>query len=325
MTDSRLDNILLTIWKSFVILCAVACNVLFSIFRAFQASLPFPHPQHLIINVLFDHLSVVWQVSNIISAVFILFIDVADVETDLFAYILYFLRQVQVYSATLYNFFISIARFFAHFWSNSYFNLPHRSLGIAAMLITVVVASITNASIGLMCFEGKDHLIQFKCLSGKTVFIVTIFLIPVAFLNFAIILSYIVKKRRFFLRSVQRFFMPNLSNSVAPAPAPVEMLTISGAVDDHNPNPTSNSVPTELPDNVTFTTGLITMILTSVGAGIVLLISDALDLTSSKAKIGLVYSFLNTTFISIYWLLANSRLRSFTMNVFEDFLQRWFY
>ena len=84
-----------------ILLCVIICNIFFIIFRTLQNSLPFPHPQHLIINHLFSHLSITWQAANIFSAVFIMTELWFRLENPYFSIIHYYSRQLQIYLTTL--------------------------------------------------------------------------------------------------------------------------------------------------------------------------------------------------------------------------------
>ena len=147
---------LIICWKTFVVQCFIICNVCFFMYRSFVNHQPFPNSQHLIINVLFSHLSVVWQFSNLFSTIFILFVDVNLIEVDAFACLLYFMRTIQICCSGLYVVYISFARFFAHFWSDRYFALPHDSLGLASILTSIGISVLSSLVNGSKCYTGKS-------------------------------------------------------------------------------------------------------------------------------------------------------------------------
>lgn len=93
-------------------------------------------------------------------------------------------------------------------------------------------------------------------------------------------------------------------------------------VQDTPPQPGPDQ--TSSPHNVTFTTGLITLILVSFGAGITITIKVTGQLGYSTAAISRVYSLLSTTFISVYWVMANQELREFISRVFFRVVQSRF-
>ena len=97
-------------------------------------------------------------------------------------------------------------------------------------------------------------------------------------------------------------------------------MRIYTPVQDTPPHPEPDQ--TSSPHNVTFTTGLITLILVSFGAGITIKVTDQLGF--SAAGISRVYSFLITTFISVYWVMANQELREFISRVFYRVVQSRF-
>ena len=114
------------------------------------------------------------------------------------------------------------------------------------------------------------------------------------------------------MKAVRKLLIPKYFSSPV-APTVVEMEVV---VEDVQPE-------SHQPDNVTFTTGLVTMILATVGVSSIIKLSDELGLSFSETNIGLVYSLLITTFISIYWLIANSELREFATRVTARLIQLW--
>ena len=315
MNSEISTEILLPLWKVFVVLCCIMCNVFFFLFRAFVRSQPFPLSQNLIINAFFSQLSGVWQIANLLSTIFLLFIDLDYIEKDIFSCTLYFLRIVQIYCSGTYIVYISFDRLFAHFWCDRYFSLPHSFLATFSIWSSIGVSLAVNIVNGWKCFQGRDSLIEKECFDGKTKTFVKFCIVPTSFFNLAIILSYIHRNRKFCMKKVRKLLIPkHFGSTVAPAPNNIEMEPVEEEVQPESSN---------LPDNVTFTTGLITMILATLGISALIKLSDGLGLSFSKTKIGLVYSLLNTTFISIYWLLANSELREYATRVTARLIQLW--
>ena len=100
------------------ILACFICGNLFSlIFRWFQRSLPLS--ENLLLNVLFSHLTIIWQAANIISATFLLSHLVYHVNNPLFSCTLQHLRYLQVIIFFLCFSFFSFAGFLAHSRSTS--------------------------------------------------------------------------------------------------------------------------------------------------------------------------------------------------------------
>ena len=186
------------------------------------------------------------------------------------------------------------------------------------MWMSIMVPIVCNIIFGFGCLK-EDYIIpETECLYAKTLTVIVIISIPVAFLNPTIILSYMNKNRVNCLNSIRVLVIPKISsNSVAPAPITIEMLTLEQRSDITEQ--TANSAD----DNVTISSGLVTMILVSAGACGFIKVVKTLGI--SFTRITEVYSLglLSTNFISIYWLLANEQLREFAMWVTQRVLQLW--
>ena len=134
-----------------IVISILVCNVLFSMFRAYQNSLPFPHPQNLIINVLFSYLSITWQAANILSGlVLILNLCLVPPSSTIFCFI-HFGRHIQIYSTFISLVLVSCARFFANFWPHHYFGLNHRRLESISRLMIGILALAPNLVMYFLC------------------------------------------------------------------------------------------------------------------------------------------------------------------------------
>ena len=316
-----IDNILIILC---VLLCVITCNIFFTIFRAYQNSLPFPHPQHLIVNHLFSYLSITWQAANIFSAVFIMTEMCFHLESPYFSCVLYYCRQLQIYSTAMCIVFISLARFFANFWTDQYFDLPHQKIGKFCKWMTIVIAFLSTFAMAGVCNTGTAFPGDKKCTDNGVKMFINICIIPVSFLNLAIVLELLHPK----LNSCFEFFKnfkitcPKMTNNtITPVTGTMELPTISQTIDStiqHHIiiSDTSNH-------NVTFTTGLITMMIATLGAGLVIKATIIYGLPIYASAILPCYGLINTTFISIYWMMANQELKEFAYRVFCRILRKY--
>ena len=309
----EVDNIL---WIFFnilcplcVLLCVITCNTFFTIFRAYQASLPFPHPQHLIINRLFSHLSISWQASNIFSAFYILTELCFHLSSPQISCVLYYSRQLQLYSTTACIVLISAARFFANFWTDQYFNLPHQKIGQLCKWMTIAIAFFSTFGMACVCNEGTTCPGDRLCMDKVVKMVINICIIPVSFLNLAIIFDFLPAKQK----SCFQFFTNFPNNSILPATGHMELQTISHTIDFSIQNPVTSQNSSK--HNVTFTTGLITMVLATAGAGLAIKLTNIFGLAFYTSALIPCYSLIITTFISIYWIMANQGLKDFTYQV----------
>ena len=77
-----------------------------------------------------------------------------------------------------------------------------------------------------------------------------------------------------------------------------------------------------VPHNVTFTTGLITTLLASVGAGLVIHLANIFSIPLYKSAIVPIYSIILTTVVPAYWIWANNDLWSFTIRHIRNFVNK---
>ena len=287
-------------------------------FRAYQANLPFPHPQHLIINYSFSLLSITWQASSIVCAFFILTEVIFHLDLPMVTCILFYCRQVQLYSTGTFINFISIARFFAHFWSDQYFNLPHRKIGKICLWTNVIISCLSTFVSALLCVEDSfcstdtTHL----CVDNLFKMSIKACIIPVTIFNVAIILSRLHKMPCFqFLQKCNITLPGFVNNSIAPACVPIELPTISNNLE--SPSVPHVTIPNSSPHNVTFTTKLITIILATMGAGMMIEFTNFLGLPFNTSALVNCYSLIIPTFFSVYWFLANQEMREFASRVFS--------
>ena len=146
--------------------------------------------------------------------------------------------------------FISVARFFANFWTDQYFNLSHKKIGIACLLVTILVSCSSIASVALACNEGSICPFgrMHTCMDDVLKMFINICIVPVNFLNGAIIMDLFQLKQILCLKFVQNFklSLPNLcNNAVTPAPLPLELPTISNSIDQYvaHGTPTHTTYP----------------------------------------------------------------------------------
>ena len=109
-----------------VILCVFISNLFFCIFRWYHASVPLY--QNLLINVLFSHLSVLWQASNIINAIHLLTNEVFLLDNFIFSCVLYHVRQFQQTMSVFCFLLVSVSYFIAHFKADLYLKIQHPSI-----------------------------------------------------------------------------------------------------------------------------------------------------------------------------------------------------
>ena len=82
------------IFTCLILLCVVMSNIFFTLFRAYQASLP-TH-KYILLNILFSHLSILWQSSNLVCSVFTITEVIFSVNSPALSCILYLIRQFQI-------------------------------------------------------------------------------------------------------------------------------------------------------------------------------------------------------------------------------------
>ena len=115
------------------ICCSLLASMFFFLFRnAFQSV---STQNKMLINIIFYHLSVLYQCLNIVSTVFIIS-TISDVFDEDVSVVLFNIRQWLLIAILATLSCISIARVFSHFWVGMYLGINHTLLGrIFAFLI----------------------------------------------------------------------------------------------------------------------------------------------------------------------------------------------
>ena len=116
-----------------ILLCVVMSNVFFTLLRAYQASLPIH--KYVLLNILFSHLSILWQSSNLVCSVFTITEVIFSVNSSALSCTLYLIRQFQILSTTSCIVLISITRLFANYCTSQYLKLNHDKIGKITSLV----------------------------------------------------------------------------------------------------------------------------------------------------------------------------------------------
>ena len=130
-------------------------------------------------------------------------------------------------------------------------------------------------------------------------------------LNLAVLVHSLMKQRKRLWKYVVRTLLPKaLPNRV------ISLRTISQTVDSSIPStiPFTSSPP----HNVTFSTGFITILFTTIGAGLAIKIIKAFGF--SIGNFAPIYSLIITTLTSIFWCAANEGMRTFCTRVFSSLI-----
>ena len=295
-----LDLLLKCLYTILLLLCVVSSNVFFTLFRHFQASLP--TYKHVLLNILFAHLSILWQCSNMVCASYILTEVVFSVDSHLLSCLLYYIRHFQMIATTMCIVLISLTRLIANFCTSKYLKLNHGKIGQLTSWIFVFVPFVFIFALVRVCNNQNICPTKFDCsYFGLKVFMsVGIFFIFL--FNGAIIIKYVFRKDGAFFRSFNNI-SSTLRNKVEPGTLPATL---------------ESSCPTKcvqkVPHHITFTTGFITILLATIGAGFIIQLSIIVSFTSYQSAIAAqIYSLLFTTFIPIFWIWSNNDLWSFSV------------
>ena len=211
--------------------------------------------KNLLVNSLFSDLSVIWQVANTISAIYLLTHAVFVLDNPTFSCVLNNLRQYQSILSITCLFLVSSARLGEHFKPNIYLNLRHQWFGRFATFALLLGALILLFSIkGLKCnIFDACHRID-SCYSNYTKHFFFMMLGFIVFFNLIILLKMVRKKyplKMFILPKILPFF------GLLPSdPDVVEIPTISSNVQPSmsEANPSTNH------DHVRFSTSFITIL-----------------------------------------------------------------
>ena len=179
------ETILCFLYTAPIIFCVFISNLLFCMFRWYHASVPLY--QNLLINVLFSHLSFIWQAANIFCATYLLSHLVFHLENPTFSWILIELRRFQMVLLAPCLILVSVSQFLAHFKANLYLRLQHRKTGIFTSGALILLAFVFSFSEKIIC-QSSDTC--FKTARKKSFFL-TVGI--VSFFNVGIVLDIIFK------------------------------------------------------------------------------------------------------------------------------------
>jgi hypothetical protein len=289
-----------------IVFCVFISNLFFCMFRWYNASVPLV--QNLLINVLFSHLSYIWQAANIICATYLLTHLVFHLENPMFSWILIELRRFQMVILAPCLVLVSVSRFLAHFKANLYIWLQHRNTGIFTSCALILVAFVFSSSVKMICQSSETC---FKP-STKTSFFLTV--IIVLFFNVAIVLDIILKashKIPFMFPQILPFH-----GSVSSDPERMEIPTISSNVQEPS-NPVQKP---ETHEHIAFSTGLLTILMFTLGSVIISRCAQYFAFQMSSSSQGYIISLVLTTIIPIYWTLANKDLKGFAVRTIKNWL-----
>ena len=132
-----------------VLLCAVFSNLFFTFFRRYQASLP-TH-KHVLLNILFSHLAILWQFTNLVCSIFTITEVIFSQPSPAFSCSLYFIRQFQIIATTMCVVFISITRLFANFWTSKYLKLNQGRRGRGISWVLAIVTIFLSYTVARVC------------------------------------------------------------------------------------------------------------------------------------------------------------------------------
>ena len=164
ITSTFNETILCFLYTAPIIFCVFISNLLFCMFRWYHASVPLY--QNLLINVLYSHLSYIWQAANIFCATYLLTHVVFHLENPTFSWILIELRRFQMVILAPCLILVSVSQFLAHFKANLYLRLQHRKTGIFTSGALILLAFVFSSSEKIIC-QSSD---TFSKLSGRNPF-----------------------------------------------------------------------------------------------------------------------------------------------------------
>ena len=309
MIPSTLQEIILcSLYTAPIVFCVFICNLLFCMFRWYHASVPLY--QNLLINVLFSHLSFIWQAANM-CATYLLTHVVFHLDNPTFSWILINLRQFQMVVLAPCLVLVSVARFVAHFKANLYLRLQHRNTGIYTFCLLILLAFLFSTAIKVICQSSETCDKQYRKISFW------IIIYTVSFFNISIVLDILVKSS--YKMPYKLCIFPQILPFHGSFPLDterVEIPTISSNVQE--PSPYIQTPETH--EHITFSTSLLTILFFTLASVIISIFAHYFDFQMSSSSHGYFISIILSTIIPISWTLANKDLRGFATRTIKKWL-----
>ena len=299
-----------------ILFCVIFGNLFSLIFRWFKKSRPLS--QSLLLNVLFSLMTIIGQAANIISATFLLTHLVYHVNNPLFSCMLQHLRQQQLIATLLCILFVSFAGFLAHFFPKLYSKMHHRWIGafsfFGLVLLTCVIYLLLR---GLHCTNIDPCDFENICfISNSWTYFFSLLLLSSMFTGL-VVMNTIIENYLGFLAAWCVF--PKTHPFHGPLQTNTEIIEIPTIFTSEPPTSYSIQPVSPMPQ-VTFTTGVITIIFVTVSAGIFSMVFQYFSIPISSAVQGYVLSLAMTTLVPGYWILANEDIRDFAIRLFKKWI-----
>ena len=302
--------------KLFAVISSVCCcpvaSMFFFLFRNAYQSVS--NQESFLINIIFYYLSILYQCVNVVSTVFILS-TLSDVLDKAFSLLLFNVRQWLLISILAALSYISFARVFSHFWMNNYLEIKHSLFGKISRFLIIFHASSYFVFRKVLCnsygFSNEDDIFD-QCTANLATFVFSPPLLVVLFSNVLIISHNIFNTNNLSIKSLKNsnMILPlPFNNTIVSSPNCIELQTISSTI---YRKPINDAVPTHS-HNITFTTGLITIILNIS----IIIITTAIAAVYAPQEdnswliLNNMIDIIFTTLIPLYWILANEELTEF--------------
>jgi hypothetical protein len=310
------EDIFCFLYTAPILFCVICGNLFGLIFRWFRKSRPLS--QNLLLNVLFSHLTIIGQAANIISATFLLTHLVYQVNNHLFSCILQHLRQQQVIASILCFSFVSFAGFLAHFFPKLYSKMNHRWIeAFSCFCWVLLTCAIYLLLRGFHCTNIDPCDFRNVCfISNSRTYFLSLLLLSSMFTGI-VFMNIILDKHLRFLASC--FVFPKTNPFHGPLQTHPECIEIPTIFTTEPPS--SHTLQSVSPKpQITFTTGVITIIFVTVSTGIFSTIFQYFSVPSSSSVQGYVFSLAMTTLVPGYWILANEDIRDFAIRLFKEWI-----
>ena len=249
----KTEIILGVLYTAPIVFCVFVSNLFFTIFRWYQKSKPLS--QNLLTNTIFSHLSVIFQYTNLFSAIFLFTHSVYVLDNPRFTCFMFRLRQFHVVLSVTCILLLSVSKCLSHFKPELYSQTHNKWIGrfCSSLLILVficfIIAQAFHCNIDV-CADKNSCQTRFLILVSLSALILAIFF------NTMLIIDYLFKKYCS-ISGLSFVFRSMPAHGFAPTTISLNHVsTISSSLQNHPP-PNPSVVP-ESP----FTAGLITLVFT---------------------------------------------------------------
>ena len=288
-----------------ILVCVFVANLFLVIFRLYQARLPLH--QNRLNNVLFSHLSIILQATNVVTATFLMTHFVFILDWPLFSCVLHHFRRFHIIMSLICVFLLSVSRSFAHFKPEYYSRIQHTWIGKLSAIIMVFAFICFSSLTAINCDLSEICSVRDECYNELMLRLICTVLILITFFNGIIFIDFFFEEYFSLAGLLASFKLPHLvpfHGLVPPISTMVRTPTLSQDIQMYASSHSNSS------SQVAWTAGLITILVSTTASGILIKVLNIFSIPIAS-YLGAIFVLLLTTGIPVFWIGANENMREF--------------